>query len=105
MKDIPEEWYVTVSQFIRFLEAKKRSSACPVCPHDGHWNFLVEDDGEMGLESIMIIDFKIHETSKAQSPDIALGSYLMECPNCGFVIHTSTEAVNKFLDEEKGSDG
>lgn len=91
---IPKEWRITLSQFISFLVKAGRSSSCPVCPHDGEWNFHIDKSLEMGLESCMMIT-RMDEVSPERllSERVTHPTFSMECPNCGYMACTSVKKV------------
>lgn len=104
MSSIADSWRITLGQFIAFLEAKGRQLKCPVCPHEGNWNFIVEDGTGPGRESRMTLNYTRHEHSSEKGNTVT-GAYMMECPNCGFVLKTSAAVVCDYLTKDGGSNG
>lgn len=84
---------ITLSQFIQFLTHVERSSQCPVCPHDGIWNFYIDKSVSAGMESPMAITRMV--STYAVSPQDTYPVLTMECPNCGHMIYTNAHAVAK----------
>ncbi|WP_149086943.1 hypothetical protein [Pseudomonas prosekii] len=84
---------ITLGQFIQFLTDVERSSRCPVCPHDGIWNFYIDKSVSAGMQSPMAITRMI--STYAVSPQDTYPVFTMECPNCGHMIYTNAHAVAK----------
>ena len=82
---------VTLRQFIQFLTHVERNSRCPVCPHDGVWNFYIDKSVSAGMESPMAITQMV--SSYAVSPDDQYPVFTMECPKCGYLLYTNAHAV------------
>ncbi|MPQ68758.1 MULTISPECIES: hypothetical protein [Pseudomonas] len=103
---IPKEWRITLNQFISFLVKVGRSSSCPVCPHDGEWNFYIDKSLGMGVESCMMIT-----RMDGMSPEdlfserVAHPTFSMECPSCGYMAYTSVKKVVEGLSAMEKENG
>lgn len=82
---------VTLGQFIQFLTNVERSSKCPVCPHDGVWNFYIDKSVSAGHESPMAITNMVSRYAASSSDTYPV--FTMECPNCGHMLYTNAHAV------------
>lgn len=94
MAEIPNDWRITLKQFANFLTMVGRSSKCPICPHEGDWNFYIDDTHTRGEESYMLVTMMNVITADG-APDTAghHGCFSMECPRCGNLVYTSTPVV------------
>lgn len=78
----------TVNEMSEFLAAVKRSSQCPLCPHNGNWYFHTV----AGTNQIAI-----HSVPRDGSPETFNPVALMECPGCGFMPMVSLVAVRDYF--------
>lgn len=92
---------VTLEQFIQFLSDVERSSKCPVCPHDGAWNFYIDKKDGTGMKSPMAITNVV--STYRESPDDTYPVFTMECPNCGHITYTNANSVAKKIRLKEGS--
>lgn len=89
---------VTLEQFKSFLYEAGRSDQCPVCPHSGAWNFYVDNSQGVGTHAWMALT---PMTSKYPgSPDDTYYVFTMDCPRCGFMIHTNSKTVIDWIDPQ-----
>lgn len=104
IEDIQQDidFTVTLEQFISFLTDVERSSKCPVCPHDGAWNFYIDKKNGAGMKSPMAVTNVV--STYADSPDDTYPVFTMECPNCGHVTYTNATVVVKGLKLKEESD-
>lgn len=93
---------VTLKQFTSFLASVRRSSKCPVCPHDGAWNFYIDRSGGANNQSPMAISKMV--TSYANAPDDTYPVFSMECPNCAYMIYTNANSVAKKIKAQENPD-
>lgn len=93
MEDIQKDQDVTVTlrQFTRFLEDVGRNSKCPVCPHEGVWNFYIDKSNGADMQSPMAVTHMV--SSYTNSPDDTYPVFTMECPNCGHMLYTNANVV------------
>lgn len=75
----------TVQQFMQYLADVGRSNKCPVCPHQGSWEFhtTLADSNQV----------LVHIVQKAGKSQEYTPVATMECPRCGFISQTSLIAV------------
>lgn len=76
------EYSFKASKFMSYLTDVGRSNKCPICPHEGEWIFFTEMDGE---DPSMLI----YKLPQALNVENYTPCALMECPRCGFLVHTS----------------
>lgn len=93
---------ITLAQFIEFLTLVERSPQCPVCPHDGIWNFYIDKSASAGMESPMAITRMI--STYAVSPQDTYPVFTMECPQCGNMIYTNAHVVVKKIKAQETTD-
>lgn len=82
-----EDVTFTVDRFMQFLADVGRSNACPVCPHKGEWTFHTVSKNSLQLS--------VHALRTSGKVGEYFPVATMECPNCGFLLHTSLIAVMK----------
>ncbi|MET1077416.1 MAG: hypothetical protein ABWY06_05270 [Pseudomonas sp.] len=70
------------SKFMSYLASVGRVNKCPLCPHEGEWVFFTEIDGD---DPNMLV----YKLPQAFGPADFTPCALMECPRCGFLVHTS----------------
>jgi len=93
---------ISLGAFINFLTHVERSSRCPICPHDGVWNFYIDKTISAGMESPMAITRMVSTYAAADDDNYPVFS--MECPNCGYMIYTNAHAVAKKLKTLEAAD-
>ncbi|MFV0894425.1 hypothetical protein [Pseudomonas kurunegalensis] len=94
------DFTITLGDFIHFLTEVGRDSKCPVCPHDGIWNFYIDKTNGAGMKSVMAVTKMV--STYAHSPDDTYSVFSMECPNCGNVVHTNANVVAKKIKPKDG---
>lgn len=104
IEDIQQDVDVTVTleRFISYLTNVGRSSQCPVCPHNGNWNFYIDKKDGSGMHSPMAITKMV--STYSESPDDTYPVFAMECPNCGHMTYTNAYTVVNKLKEQEGPD-
>lgn len=89
-----EDLTFSLPQFMQYLADVGRSNKCPVCPHSGEWIFHTTGRNHENMA--------VHALRTAVGPGDHFPVATMECPRCGFLLHTSLVSVIKHF---RSSDG
>lgn len=82
-----EDLTFSVAQFMQYLADVGRSNKCPVCPHSGEWIFHTTGSNHEHMA--------VHALRTAIGPGDHFPMATMECPQCGYLVHTSLVSVIK----------
>lgn len=85
------------SKFMAYLATVGRSNKCPICPHEGEWFFFTEVEGDDP-------EMLVYKLQQAFNPQDYTPCALMECPRCGFLVHTSLINVQAHFQIGEGDD-
>lgn len=99
--DVHQEFDVkiTLGQFKNFLVAAGRSDRCPVCPHRGEWNFYIDKTESANDSSFMALTPNLSQYHS--QPDDTFYVIVMDCPNCGHMVYTSSKSVLDWLGKQE----
>lgn len=103
-KHIPEEYFLRQSDFISFLEEKRRLKKCPHCEHSGAWEFHVMTDPETGEaeEDPVLVPYLVPVGVPGEEPEPCIG---ITCPECGHWALISMYKIRSFLNSEAQNRG